>query len=368
MFKKLIRKTLLLVTLLFFILLAFGCSNGNDEEDINVDIDTGDKQEELFVKDYFPIIDNTLYSYEGLGNEYATYSVYTDYTLDNKVQYVKDNGGTVSAEIYSVENGEVRKLYSEGELYYREDYLRNPTLIEYNMDEVVLKEPLVEGNSWDIGDGKVASITDISKDLSTGVGDFEVIEVTKEETDGNKTINYYASGIGLVKSEYVIAGGDTISSTLKEINEDYSNSIRMKLYYPDVNDYSIYYINVEIPYKTNDITRKLIESAYRDSLNQNMLDSGLIPVFTENTKINYLYLMDNNGVRMDLSGEYISEMIAGSGVESAMLEAMVDTFTDYYGTDKINLTIDNNSYGSGHIYIDKSDYIYSKVSEAVEFK
>lgn len=55
MFKKLIRKTLLLVTLLFFILLAFGCSNGNDEEDINVDIDTGDKQEELFVKDYFQL-------------------------------------------------------------------------------------------------------------------------------------------------------------------------------------------------------------------------------------------------------------------------------------------------------------------------
>lgn len=53
--------------------------------------------EALRVEDYFPIKDNVRYVYEGMGNEFAYYDVYIEYTAKGLVQQRVDNGGTVTA-------------------------------------------------------------------------------------------------------------------------------------------------------------------------------------------------------------------------------------------------------------------------------
>jgi hypothetical protein len=75
------------------------------------------------VEDYFPIMENVRYVYEGKGNEYAGYQVYVDYASENRVQKRVDNGGTVAAHVYEVKDGKVTLLQAKGEVYHRENML-----------------------------------------------------------------------------------------------------------------------------------------------------------------------------------------------------------------------------------------------------
>ncbi|MCI0502731.1 MAG: GerMN domain-containing protein [Fusobacteria bacterium] len=320
------------------------------------------------ITDYYPIKPNTKYTYEGYGNEFAGFTSYVDYTLDDKVQYKKINSGTHVAEIISVKDGKVTRLYSEGEMYFREDYLRNPALITYNNNEILLKEPLVVGNTWTGSNGLQVSITKTDAEINTDYGKFKGIEVTKEEFDGNKTLSYYVKGIGLVKTIFVIPGVDEITASLKALEENTGNTIDINLYYPNVNDDQIYYIRANIKYYTNDITRKKIEEAYKSYLTDPLKNQGLMRVFTDNTKINYLFIDKNRIVRVDLSQDFIKEMNLGAGYESLVLKALTNTFAMYYGTDRIRLTIGNDNYSSGHIYLDDYDYLYANFKNTEEFK
>ena len=46
-------------------------------------------------------------------------------------------------------------------------------------------------------------------------------------------------------------------------------------------------------------------------------------------------------------------MNAGSGGENLILQSIVNTFGNYYGVEKVCLTVDNKPYESGHIVLEK---------------
>ena len=81
--------------------------------------------------------------YAGNGNEYATYSVYVDYLRGNREQLRVNNGGTEMVKVLENKDGELRLIYSKGEIYYREDFTSQIN----NKLEILLKEPLTKGNS-----------------------------------------------------------------------------------------------------------------------------------------------------------------------------------------------------------------------------
>ena len=62
-------------------------------------------------------------------------------------------------------------------------------------------------------------------------------------------------------------------------------------------------------------------------------------------------------VYVDLSFEYLSEMSAGAGYEAMMLQCIANTFGNYYGVNRVLLTIANQQYSSGHIYLEKFEYL-----------
>ena len=362
--------TLLLLVALFILLVACNNSSNNSDNGNNSDNDNNNEQQQIEAKvtDYYPIKPNAKYTYVGTGNEFASYTVYVDYTLEDKVQYKKVNPGTHVAEIVSVKNGQVTKLYTQGEAYYREDYLRNPNLITLNKEEILLKEPLKSGNSWNLPDGTKATITKTDAQVNVGQGSFMALEVTKEEIDGSKTVNYYAKGVGLVKSTFIVNGIEEVVIGIQKLEENAKNTIDIRFYYPNVNDDKIYYLNSKISYQTNDITRKKIEEAYKSTLTDALKSQGLIRVLTPNTKINFLYLTKNNVVRTDISQDFIKELNLGAGYESLVLKSLTNTLAGYYNTDMVHLTVANDNYSSGHIYLEDFQYLYADFKNTVEIK
>ena len=344
------EKRALFISLILVLMLLFGCVESEDLKEPNKTIKE-DEISELSL--YFPIKENTRYIYEGFGNEYADYEVNVPYIEDNKFQRMVDNGGTVVSEIIEVSEKEIARLYSRPEAYYRENLIRKE-ILDYQKKEdrdVLLKAPLEVGNSWKTNDDRKRTITDLAAEISVLDNTYEAIEVTTESDDNGKFKEYYVKDIGLVKSVFTM-DDMIVSSTLNKIQKDHVLSQNIRFFYPNIEDGKLDYKDQQVKFKTNDITRNIIEKDYKETLKQtNTL------VLTENTKINSLYLNDNGMVYIDLSGDFLKEMNAGSGYESMILDSLATTFGHYYGVDKVILTIDEKNYESGHILLEKGDYL-----------
>ncbi len=307
----------------------------------------------LNLSSYYPIKENTKRIYIGTGNEYASFNVRPLYTNKNKVQNMVDNGGTVLAEIIEVKSDAITKLLSRPEIYYRENLLSDSILNarDKKKDEILLKAPLKKGNSWTLNDGRKRTITNLSADVKTPLKSFKAIEVTTQGKGKDKTIDYYAKDVGLVKTTF-LSDGEEIKSELKSIEENVKFTQNIRFFYPDVDSDNLYYKEKNVDFKTNDITRQTLEKVYKD-----ILKDTKSTVLTKNTKINYLYLNRDGMVYIDLSKNFIKEMNAGSGYESKILQSLAATFGTYYDAKKVVLTIDGGNYESGHIFLGKGDYL-----------
>ena len=294
------------------------------------------------IEDYFPIKENTKYSYEGKGNEFATYTEFVDYVANNRIQTRTNNGGTESVKVMEIKDGELLLLYHRGETYFRYNFLEE----EYNNGKILLKEPLEEGNSWDYDENTTAKITHISKEVVTPLGNFNAIEVTLEGEQG-KTVNYYAKDMGLIKT--ITSGeGYEVSSTLSSIEKNVPLMQTIKLYYPDTDGIHLNTIDVPIEFYTNEEPEDIVE--------KNIKDLSVYEIISPNTKINKIaFNEEEKSVHVDLSEDFVTEMNAGAGFEGMILQSLTNTLGNYYGVEKVYITIDGGPYESGHIIIEEGE-------------
>lgn len=348
------KKNILFISFILLLTFLFGCTNSvNDGSNSG-----GDTTSQLLkVEDYYPIKENVKYVYEGSGNEYASYNVYIDYTSESKVQQRVDNGGTVMAKVIELKDGKVTRLLSRGEAYYRENLLNT----KGDDEEILLMEPLVKGTSWKVDDSRVRTIANTTVDITTPAGSYEAIEVVTEGAN-DKTIDYYAKNVGLVKSVF-ISGETEVTSSLSKIEENSSLIQKVSFFYPNINDDKIYYMDKDVTFNTNDITKLVLASSYKE-----LIENNLGEVFNTNTKINSLYLNKDGMVYIDLNKAFITEMNAGAGYESMILKSIANTFGKYYNSNKVILTIDNNLYESGHIAMQKGQFIEVKYDDAIKIE
>ena len=88
---------------------------------------TESESKQYVINDFFPMKGNIRMKYAGSGNEYASKDVYVDYLRDNKVQLRIITGGTTVGQIIENKDGELKRLFSRGEFYYRDDLTKeNP--------------------------------------------------------------------------------------------------------------------------------------------------------------------------------------------------------------------------------------------------
>lgn len=328
----------LLVIILIFALVITACENENTTEPNNNVPETPTPK----IEDYYPFTENTKYVFEGEGNEFAYFTTYVDYVDNNRIQTRTNNGGTETVKVMEIKEGQLIQIFSRGETYFRENFSDN----EYEAAKILLKEPLEEGNSWSSDENSTSTITSISKEVVTKIGNFNAIEVTTEGEQG-KTVDYYVKDIGLVKT--VSSGeGYEVSSTISSIESNQPFIQPITLYYPNVDGVTLNTIDVQISFNTNDEPKDIIE--------KNIKDLSVYEIISADTKINALYFNEEeNSVHIDLSKEFIADMNAGAGFEAMILQSITNTLGTYYGVQNVYITIDGGPYESGHIIIEKGE-------------
>lgn len=315
---------LLLLILLTGCAVLAGCA-GNDKTDPEK---PGGK-----IEDFFPIVKDVKYVYEGTGNEFAGYTVYPDYTSEDRVQQRVDNGGTVLARVYEIKDGKLTVVLSKGEVYYRENMLQKTD----GSDEVMLMEPLEKGTSWTLKDGSERTITGTDTEVTTPYGTFPCIEVTTEGGDGT-TIHYYAKEIGLI--ETIFRTGDTeVTSALKSVEKDAATTQTIRIYIPDAADGKTDYVEKEVSYRTNYITGKVLEDACKKAVNESFGQ-----VYSDETAINSLALDEDGSVRIDFNRSFREDMEQAGEYKPLILQSITDTFKDYYQSESVILTVDGEPY------------------------
>ncbi|GFN35553.1 GerMN domain-containing protein [Tepidimicrobium xylanilyticum] len=337
---------LLLISVLFV-----GCGGKNVPDDAkNLD---GNDEDSLTIEDYYPFKENMKMDYQGVGNEFAEKRVFFEFIGENRGQIKVYNPGTVVVSVLEYKDGELREIFSQGEFYHIENMLN----INNGDSNIILKEPLKIGTSWDTFGGYKRSITGIDVDIETPYGNFKALEVTTELGEGRNQADYYVKGIGHVASIY--RDGEFEVKSLLERLEYEPDRVNIGFYYPMYEDIKVAYIEKSIEFNTNDSIEKILEENLKKSGRDDLLAS--IP---ENVKINSILLdRGNQMVRVDFSNELITEMNVGSAMESTILKSIVNTLGNYYNVEKVYISTEGKPYTSGHISIDKDEYFTVDYSE-----
>jgi hypothetical protein len=301
----------------------------------------------LTIADYYPLQADTESIYEGSGNEYAAYVQYIDYidAANNKIQTRTNNGGTETVRVIQIKDGKISVVYIENESYIRENYMDKETAGE---QEVLLMEPLVVGTKWTLPEEgeRYISGTDIA--IETPSGSYTAIEVTTDKA-GSISKDYYAAGVGLVKSVFG-EGEEAISSSLSAVNQDKPFTQMIDVFFPDA-DEKIYVENRTLTFYTGSDTITLLQ----DTLRQKSVESTRLPLISPNTTINSISLGEDNVVSVDFSASFVTDMNAGSGYEVLILQSVANTLGYYYNSNEVAITLDGNAYESGHILLAKGE-------------
>jgi spore germination protein GerM len=356
------KKLLLITSLIFSLVFLSSCKDKNDVKPIEVNktpiaTQTPTATNSPTIKDYFSFSENSKYVYEGKGNEYATYNVLVDYLTANSVQLRVNNGGTEIVKVLENKDGKMTMLQSRSECYYRENITLSPAYKE----EVLLKEPLIKGTSWTLSDNRKRYISNVDVEISTPLGKYKTLEVTTENKE-DKTLDYYAPNVGLVKTIFVAKSGE-ISSSLSKIDKNIQLNQTAKFYYPNAKDDKLYFVNKKLSFNTNDITKITFEKAFKD-----VPKGEFGKVLGTNAKIKSLYLNKDNTVYVDFTKEFVSEMNAGSGYESIILQCITNTLGSYYDVNKVYITVEGSPYASGHIAMKKGETFTVNYKDTVEIK
>lgn len=314
--------------------------------------------DEVTIMDYFPFEENVAYSYVGEGNEFASYHKYPQYIADNRIQFTINNGGTQIVEVLEYKDGALTQVFRRGETYFRENMLKKTS---EDAAEILLKEPLEVGTTWDNPNNNTSEITAVDASVETILGTFTAIEVTT--TDGESTSKrYYAEGMGLVKEVFTDkAGSYEVSSTLETRSEGAPEAVVIRTFYPDANVMGLETTEVNVAFNTNDVTRDTLTDLFKQI--PNVEYGRLIP---DTARINSLYLNDDGRVYVDFNRALVTDMNAGSSGEGLILQGIVNTIGTYYNVEEVVLTVDGKPYESGHFAFAEGEGMRVKMDDVNE--
>lgn len=172
------------------------------------------KPETRQARDYFPSSIGSYWNYEGVGNEFASFSSEVVFSEANRVQLKENNGGTMIDSVYEISDTQISRINYIPESYERKDYLSKKA----NQNTILLKMPLEPGQSWENADDK-REVVSVNASVDSPAGKFDEcikIKISPQPASSTATTyEYYKKGVGLVKREF-ISGNDTVSSTLEE--------------------------------------------------------------------------------------------------------------------------------------------------------
>ena len=350
-----LKKKNSLIIILIFVLTFVGCKPtlGTEEVDVDSSLDSLPT-----ISDYFPFMENKLFDYEGIGNEFAEKQVYFEFIEGNKAQLKIINPATNVVRVLAYEENQLREIYVEGEFYHIENMLD----VKEEQSNVILMEPLEIGNSWETVDGYHRSITGLDVEIETPMDTFEALEVTTDFGDGKTKKDYFVRDIGMVASIYE-DGAFEVETLLKSI-EDGPLELDIEAYYPLYSDIEVVYTKDKINFYTN----QRIEKSLEDLL-KNPPSDDLISPIPQTSIINWIKLDRSSWTLVvDFSKELITEMRVGSSMETVILDSIVNTLGRFYDVENVYISVEGRPYETGHFALLEDEFFSVDVNEIKEYK
>lgn len=337
------KKQIIFTIFISIVILIMGCQQSIGEESSLKGAETLESSSNTILKaiDYYPFHKNKVFYFEGIGNEFAEQYYFVEFIDENNKAQIKIlNPATNLIKIVQYIDGEVVEVYSEGEFYHIENMLGSGS----NNKNIILKEPLVVGNSWLNSEGNIREITALDTLIKTPYDELNALEVTTSLDGGAKIMEYYVKDIGLVARIFE-NDGISIKTLLKFIEEKPLNQ-RIMVFYPLFSDTKSIYIEDEIFFYTN----MRIEDIFEDKFKYPPMDDFIAPLLSD-VRINSIYLDRGNEwtVNIDLSKEFLDSMNSGTSLEYEIIMSIVNTLGKFYDSGRVNILIDGKVYESGHI-------------------
>lgn len=148
---------------------------------------------------------------------------------------------------------------------------------------------------------------------------------------------------------------DPNTSTVKKENK----SVRL-YFYNFENDTIVYYDD------TIEVTDKAVTNALINAL-KHPSKASVTPIIPESINISSAKLdKENNLFTVDFTPNFVSEMNLGSGSESKVLKAIVNTIGYNYEVDNVMITLGGKPYSSGHILMSEGESFKVSLEDAIK--
>lgn len=206
---------------IILVLFLTGCtqtdyvSTNTEQENLNTDVasEYSHAFEEATAMQLFMHEDQSTLTFEGSGNEYASFQVKTNWLSNHLVRQVVDNGGMIMSRYYRIgEHGItlIKEVPDEQAPLTAEQLKGLPSI------STLIGSPLEVGQKFDNW-----TIEKMNMPYETPYKVFEHVMVTMKK-EGNQTMrNFFVAGVGLVATEFEILNEDgtteVISSKLASI-------------------------------------------------------------------------------------------------------------------------------------------------------
>jgi len=344
-------KKLVLTAAAVLIITSCGGADNNIETPTDPPVQTGmpvQTEAPGVISDYFPVRTNTNYHYESPGNNELTQDIYITYTGGSRVQRRAASNKVSSTEVLQYQEGELRLVFGEPNFYFFEDL----TSVEPMTDMLLLKEPLIKGQKWDLDSTGVSEITALDISVPMPGGDLQAMEVTTIFTDGRKQKEYYSKGVGLIKTVYTTTDGRSLEILLTDVTEQTALLVSVDFFYPDAGS----------------------EAGYGKEERQLQINtnSDLASLFTEQLKTEgqsgYTWLAGGaviDSIEVDrVNDTAIVTFSDNEGINSEEgIQTLADTLGHFYGVSKVRPEVPGSDFTAGGKTFGPLDFITVTVEE-----
>lgn len=261
--------------------------------------------------------------------------------------------------------------YNAGEIVQR--YRREGVGYTYDFtgrsedERILLQEPIQLGAGWDIEDGQ-SEITAVGQLVTLPMGEVRVVEVSSRFENGQQERMLFMEDVGMVahyiydENQKLISGqeaaeyesGRKFNQMIRFFYADYANA-----------DGKIYYRSLEVPVDVNPSMGKI----FRDLLQKAPSDSTLLPL-SQGINIKNITLRGRS-VYINFSDELgymVDQLNLNRMVEPAFLQALVNTFGEYYQANKVYLQIEGEPYASKFRVWTEDDYLSPDLSNVERYR
>jgi len=305
--------------------------------------------------DYLSLEKDVHLVYEGTGIEFASFEMWVDYVSKDAVQFRVDTGGTVSSIVYTARDDALVMTLSRGEQYGRANMIG-----QTNTEDILIKEPIAVGTAWQ-SNGYARAITAVDVEVAVPYGTFKALEVTSEN-DYSVSKDYYAKGIGLIKTEYrpKEEEGVVITSELKAREADVPVTLHLNVYFPREDGSGIVFTGRQVSLKTNENLAPALTEQFKAP------PGGARAVMEGDAQIlSIAFDAATETAAVDVNAAF-AEGMKGSpaAYERLVLQCLANTVADAFQTEKVALTLEGGEYKSENFHFDKGQNQYVRIDTA----